>query len=114
MSEEPSIGIQSFFAFRASPLGSKIFAANKVKGIRAALVHDEIGAEVSRRHNDANVICIPADMIGVRVVEQIILTWLRTEFEGGRHERRVQKIKAIETGMDPSTLKMDRAAAVGE
>ncbi len=96
-----------------SGIGMSI-AANKVKGIRAALVHDEIGAEVSRRHNDANVICIPADMIGARVVEQIILTWLRTEFEGGRHERRVQKIKAIEAGMDPSTLKLDRAAAVGE
>lgn len=96
-----------------SGIGMSI-AANKIKGIRAALVHDEVGAEVSRRHNDANVLCIPADMLGVRVIERIVTAWLRTEFEGGRHERRVQKIKAIEMGMDPSSIKMDRAAAVGE
>lgn len=96
-----------------SGIGMSI-AANKVKGIRAALIHDEVGAEVSRRHNDANVLCIPADMLGVRVIERIVLAWLRTEFEGGRHERRVQKIKAIEAGLDPSTLKQDRATAVGE
>ena len=96
-----------------SGIGMSI-AANKVKGVRAALIHDEVGAEVSRRHNDANVMCIPADMLGVRVIERIVLAWLRTEFEGGRHDRRVQKIKAIEAGMDPSTLKIDRAAAVGE
>ena len=96
-----------------SGIGMSI-AANKVKGVRAALVHDEVGAEVSRRHNDANVICIPADMLGVRVVEQIVLAWLRTDFEGGRHERRVQKIKAIEAGMDPTKLEQDRAAVVGD
>jgi len=96
-----------------SGIGMSI-AANKVKGIRAALVHDEVGAEVSRRHNDANVICIAADMLGVRVIERIVQTWLRTEFEGGRHDRRVQKIKAIELGQDPTTYKPDRAAAVGE
>lgn len=96
-----------------SGIGMSI-AANKVKGVRAALIHDEVGAEVSRRHNDANVLCIPADMLGVRVIERIVLAWLRTEFEGGRHERRVQKIKAIEAGMDPTTLKTDRATAVGE
>ncbi len=96
-----------------SGIGMSI-AANKVNGIRAALVHDEVGAEVSRRHNDANVVCIAADMLGVRVIERIVLTWLRTEFEGGRHERRVQKIKAIESGMDPTTLATDRPAAVGE
>lgn len=96
-----------------SGIGMSI-AANKVKGIRAALVHDEVGAEISRRHNDANVLCLPADMLGARVIDQIVAVWLRTEFEGGRHERRVQKIKAIESGMDPTSLKMDRAAAVGE
>ena len=96
-----------------SGIGMSI-AANKVKGIRAALVHDEVGAEVSRRHNDANVLCIPADMLGVRVIERIVAAWMRTEFEGGRHERRVQKIKAIEEGLSPASLKMDRAAAVGE
>ncbi len=96
-----------------SGIGMSI-AANKVKGVRAALVHDEVGAEVSRRHNDANVLCLPADMIGVRVIEQIVTTWLRTEFEGGRHERRVQKIQAIEMGLDPSGTSLGHAAAVGE
>jgi len=96
-----------------SGIGMSI-AANKVKGIRAALVHDEVGAEVSRRHNDANVLCIPADMLGVRVIERIVSAWLRTEFEGGRHDRRVQKIQAIEQGLDPSTVKAESAAAVNE
>ena len=96
-----------------SGIGMSI-AANKVKGIRAALVHDEVGAEVSRRHNDANVLCIPADMLGVRVIERIVAAWLRTEFEGGRHERRVQKIQAIEDGLDPSSIKAESAAVVNK
>ncbi len=96
-----------------SGIGMSI-AANKVKGIRAALVHDEVGAEVSRRHNDANVLCIPADMLGVRVIERIVSAWLRTEFEGGRHDRRVQKIQAIEQGLDPSSISAESAAAVNE
>lgn len=89
-------------------------AANKVQGVRAALVQDAVGAEISRRHNDANVICIAGDMLGARVIEDIVSAWLRTEFEGGRHERRVQKIKAIEAGIDPTTWKSDRPAAIGE
>ncbi len=79
-------------------------AANKVKGVRAALVHDEIGAEVSRSHNDANVLCLPADLLGVRIMERIVATWLRSEFQGGRHARRVQKIAAIEAGQDPAVV----------
>ena len=77
-------------------------AANKVKGVRAALVHDEIGAEISRRHNDANVLCLPGDLLGIRIIERIITCWLKTEFEGGRHARRVNKITAIEEGRDPT------------
>jgi len=96
-----------------SGIGMSI-AANKVKGIRAALVHDAVGAEISRRHNDANVLCIPADMLGVKVIEQIVTAWMRTEFEGGRHQRRVQKIQAIERGLDPASVSTDRAAAVSE
>jgi len=76
-------------------------AANKVPGVRAALVHDEVGADMSRRHNDANVLCLAADLLGARVIERIMLTWLRTEFEGGRHERRVNKIVDIESGRPP-------------
>lgn len=79
-------------------------AANKVPGVRAALVHDELGAELARRHNDANVLCLSGDMLGVRIIERIVRTWLRTQFEGGRHARRLEKVTAIESGKDPTTL----------
>ncbi len=77
-------------------------AANKIKGIRAALVHDEIGADLSRRHNDANVLCISADMLGIRTIHKIINTWLETPFDGGRHQRRIDKISQIERGLPSS------------
>lgn len=86
-----------------SGIGMSI-AANKVRGVRAALVHDEIGADMSRRHNNANVLCLSADMLGQRIINQIVKTWLATEFEGGRHARRVNKISAIENGVNPSTM----------
>jgi ribose 5-phosphate isomerase B len=79
-------------------------AANKVRGVRAALVHDEVGADVSRRHNDANVLCLPADMLGVRFIDRIVQTWLKVDFEGGRHTRRLTKVAAIEQGRDPATV----------
>ncbi len=77
-------------------------AANKIKGLRAALVHDELTAQLSRSHNDANVLCLSADLLGSRLIEKIIKVWTTTPFEGGRHERRINKIKAIENGEDPS------------
>jgi ribose 5-phosphate isomerase B len=86
-----------------SGIGMSI-AANKVPGVRAALVHDDITAEVSRRHNDANVLCLSADMLGIRLIEKIVQIWLATEFEGGRHARRVNKIAAIEQGDDPTAV----------
>ena len=79
-------------------------AANKVPGIRAALVHDEIGARVCRQHNNANVLCLSADMLGMRIIEQIIDAWINTPFDGGRHARRLAKITAIEQGREPSTV----------
>ncbi len=79
-------------------------AANKVDKVRAALVHDDITAEVSRRHNDANVLCLSADMLGLRLIEKITQIWLATDFEGGRHARRVGKITAIENGQDPNSI----------
>lgn len=82
-------------------------AANKVKGIRAAVVHDEITAEISRSHNDANVLCLSADLLGHRLIEQIVDTWLKTPFEGGRHGRRLNKIRIIEEGRDPSCCASD-------
>ena len=78
--------------------------ANKVKGIRAAVCHDEMTAQISRRHNDANVLCLAADVLGEETIRSIVLSWLNTEFEdGGRHARRVNKIRWIEEGKDPST-----------
>ena len=81
-------------------IGTSI-AANKVKGVRAAVVHDEITAELSRSHNDANVLCMSADLLGLRLLEKITDLWLRTSFDGGRHERRIAKITKIEQGLDP-------------
>ena len=87
----------------ATGIGMSI-AANKFNGIRAALCHDELSAQISRDHNDANVLCLSADQIGVVLLRKMVEVWLSTEFSGGRHERRVRKIKAIEEGKDPRGL----------
>ncbi len=79
-------------------------SANKVKGIRAALCHDELSAQVSRHHNDANVLCISGDLTGEVLLRKIVEVWLNTEFSGGRHQRRNDKIAAIEEGKDPREI----------
>ncbi len=71
-------------------------AANKFPGVRAAPCHDDITAEMSRRHNDTNVLCLPADLLGERLIDRMIELWLDTPFEGGRHERRLEKIRKLE------------------
>jgi ribose 5-phosphate isomerase B len=71
-------------------------AANKVPGIRAALCYNQAMAANSREHNDANVLTLGAGMIGLNLARQIIATWLKTDFGGGRHARRVNKIMEIE------------------
>jgi ribose 5-phosphate isomerase B len=71
-------------------------AANKVKGVRAAPCHDSITAEMSRRHNDANVLCLSADLLGDELIDRMVRIWLDTEFEAGRHARRVEKITRYE------------------
>ena len=71
-------------------------AANKFPGVRAAPCHDDLTAEMSRRHNDLNVLCLSADLLGERLIDRLVETWLRTPFEGGRHARRVEKIRALE------------------
>ncbi|MCL2330370.1 MAG: ribose 5-phosphate isomerase B, partial [Phycisphaerae bacterium] len=86
---------QSGILLCGSGIGMSI-SANKVRGIRAALCHDELTAEMSRRHNDANVLCLPADLIGEELTRRIVDTWLKSKFEGGRHERRVKKITVYE------------------
>ena len=84
--------------------------ANKIHGIRAALCHDELTAQMSRRHNDANVLCLASDVLGEELIRRIVSSWLTTEFEpGGRHERRVGKITWIEQGKDPADYKEDGA-----
>jgi len=71
-------------------------AANKFHGVRAAPCHDALTAETSRRHNDTNVLCLSADLLGERLIDRIIELWLTTPFEGGRHARRVEKITRLE------------------
>lgn len=71
-------------------------AANKIDGIRAALCHDTFSAHASREHNDANVLTLGERVIGVGLAKDIVTIWMATEFEGGRHERRVEKIMALE------------------
>ncbi len=71
-------------------------AANKIKGIRAAEVHDYYTAQMARAHNDANVLCFGERVVGPGVIESIIDAWCSTEFEGGRHAGRVAKIMALE------------------
>jgi ribose 5-phosphate isomerase B len=71
-------------------------AANKFSAVRAVTCHDDFTAEISRRHNNANVMCLSADMLGDRLLTRIVDIWLHTEFEGGRHGRRIDKISALE------------------
>ena len=82
--------------------------ANKVKGIRAALCHDELSAQISRHHNDANVLCIAGDLTGEVLLRKIVEVWLNTDFNGGRHLRRVKKITAIEKGKDIKDITNDK------
>ena len=72
-------------------------AANKVPGIRAALVHDSFTAEMARRHNDANVLVLGGGVLGDRLIASIVDTWVGAPFEGGRHQRRLDKIAELET-----------------
>lgn len=79
-------------------------AANKIDGIRAAVAGDEHAAEMARRHNDANVLAVGADGNDAPRIAAIVDAWLNASFEGGRHARRVEKISAIERGVDPTTI----------
>lgn len=70
--------------------------ANKFRGIRGALCLNEYMAKMSRKHNDANVLCLGQRVIGVELALSIVEVWLSTDFEGGKHEKRVKLIKNIE------------------
>jgi ribose 5-phosphate isomerase B len=71
-------------------------AANKVAGVRAALVGEATAARLARQHNDANVVCLGERLVGQAVAEDALRAFLSTEFEGGRHARRVAKLNAIQ------------------
>ena len=73
-------------------------AANKVHGVRAALCHDLFLAELSRRHNDANVLSMGGRIVAPAYAREIVRVWLTTEFEGGRHVPRLEQIASIERG----------------
>lgn len=72
-------------------------AANKFRGVRATACHDEVTAEMSRRHNDANILCLSAELLSEQLVDRMVEIWIQTEFEGGRHARRIQKISDLES-----------------
>ena len=70
--------------------------ANKIPGVRAAVVHDEFTTRMSREHNDANILCAGARVLGADKIVELAKLWLATEFPGGRHARRVEKIKKLD------------------
>lgn len=71
-------------------------AANKVKGIRAVAVSEPYSAKMSKQHNNANILCFGARVVGVELAKMIVDAWLDSEFEGGRHQQRIDMISAIE------------------
>ena len=71
-------------------------AANKIRGIRAAVCSEEFSAELTRRHNDANILCLGGRVVSPEMALKLVELFLGTEFEGGRHERRVGQIMALE------------------
>jgi ribose 5-phosphate isomerase B len=77
-------------------------AANKFPAVRAALCHDDMTAEMSRRHNDANVLCLAAGMLGESIIRHIVLTWLKAPFDGGCYAAHLEKIARLEYGGQPS------------
>ena len=72
--------------------------ANKYANVRAGLVYDEESAEMTRRHNNANILCLPGRKLNDQQLKNIVTTWLETDFEGGRHKRRTDKITSLTSG----------------
>jgi ribose 5-phosphate isomerase B len=78
-------------------------AANKIRGVRAAVVHDVSSARLAREHNDANVICFGARLLGPQVATDALEMFLRAEFVGGRHLRRIEEITTLEAPAKPDS-----------
>jgi|ERR1051325_1578469 ribose 5-phosphate isomerase B len=93
--------------FCGTGIGMSI-TANKLHGIRAALCHDELTAEMARRHNNANILCLPADLVGDALMKRIVEVWLKTPFEAGRHQARIDKITSIEKSQCDGRMKDKR------
>lgn len=81
--------------FCGTGIGMSI-AANKIKGVRAAVCHDAFTTEMSRKHNDANVFCAGTRVLDPESVKQLVLMWLQVPFEGGRHQKRIDKIGQLD------------------
>ena len=88
--------------FCGSGIGISI-SANKVKGIRAVVCSEPYSAKLSRMHNDTNILCMGARVVGIDLAKMILDEWLKAEFEGGRHAMRVEQIAQIEASQDPDT-----------
>lgn len=71
-------------------------AANKFSGVRAAPIIDDVTAVISRKHNDLNVLCLSGDILSEADIDRMVQLWIETPFEGGRHTRRIEKIRALE------------------
>ncbi|MCA9081845.1 MAG: ribose 5-phosphate isomerase B [Planctomycetaceae bacterium] len=89
---------------------------NKFRGVRGVSCHDDVTAEMSRRHNNANVMCLSADMLGDKLLNRIVDIWMKTDFEGGRHQRRLDKIADIESavGCGSTAATVERTSCSGE
>ena len=94
--------------------------ANKVPGVRAALCHDQVSAGLSRRHIDANALCLPGDMLPDGVVTRVVEVWLETPFDAGRHARRLKKVLDYENKVlqgnpcDEAVVERQQANARGD
>ncbi|PJZ58528.1 ribose 5-phosphate isomerase B [Leptospira barantonii] len=86
--------VEGLIALCGTGIGASI-AANRLHGIRAALCHDQLTAEMSKRHNNANVLVLGGRILGKELALNIVRTWLNTAFEGGRHERRVNQLETL-------------------
>lgn len=84
--------VPRLIALCGTGIGASI-AANRFKGIRAALCHDEFTAEMSKRHNNANVLVLGGRVLGTDLAQRIVKKWIETEFEGGRHQKRLGLIE---------------------
>lgn len=89
-------------------------AANKFPGVLAAPCHDELTAQMSRLHNNSNVLCVSADLLGDRLINRMVEIWLTTDFEGGRHARRLEKIREFETSLSQDKPSGSGAPVCGE